>query len=336
MAKMFYTLDETRSALSKNEEEIKQLTREGRLREFRDGPRLMFKADQVEQLKAELGGAGLDQVDLGSSSESGAPIGLVDSRGASGSGVGIALSDQDAPGMSGSGMHMQMKDDTALAQDLGLSATGTGAGMPSPRMGGTGVGMGSLSGSGLSGTVGTRGGVNVFTADDSVEHADPGAQTAITPGMDQVNLEGVGSGSGLLDLTRESDDTSLGAELLDEIAPGTAKGGGRRRPADSGLGAAVADEGRRVITPPTQYVEAADPMAPMLAGAAFGAAIFCLLGGLVIACATLGTRPAVIDMIAGAPKDNRPLWMIAAIGLGVTIVFGIVGLIGGKAVGGRR
>ena len=39
MAKMFYTLDETKAALSLNEEEIKQLSREGRLREFRDGPR---------------------------------------------------------------------------------------------------------------------------------------------------------------------------------------------------------------------------------------------------------------------------------------------------------
>ena len=107
MAKMFYTLDETRAALSKTEEDIKQLTREGRLREFRDGPRLMFKADQVEQLKAELGGGTLDQVDLGPS-DSGAPIGLVDSRGASGSGAGIALSDLDASGMSGSGMQMQM------------------------------------------------------------------------------------------------------------------------------------------------------------------------------------------------------------------------------------
>ena len=38
MAKMFYTLDETKTALGKNEEDIKQLTREGRLREFRDGP----------------------------------------------------------------------------------------------------------------------------------------------------------------------------------------------------------------------------------------------------------------------------------------------------------
>ena len=53
--------------------------------------------------------------------------------------------------MSGSGMQMQMKDDTALAQDLGLS--GSVGGMPSPR---SGIG-GTMSGTGLSGTVGTRG-----------------------------------------------------------------------------------------------------------------------------------------------------------------------------------
>src|SRR5687767_14514052 len=123
MAKMFYTMEETKSALGRNEEDIKQLTREGRLREFRDGPRLMFKADQVEQLKGELGsGGGLDQVDL-APSESGAPIGLVDSRGASGSAIGISLSDNEGTGMSGSGLQMQMKDDTALAQDLGLSGS---------------------------------------------------------------------------------------------------------------------------------------------------------------------------------------------------------------------
>ena len=34
---------------------------------------------------------------------------------------------------------------------------------------------------------------------------------------DDLTLESVGSGSGLLDLTRESDDTSLGAELLEEV-----------------------------------------------------------------------------------------------------------------------
>src|SRR5512134_3566357 len=90
MAKMFYTLDETKVALNKNEEEIKQLAREGRLREFRDGPRLMFKADQVETLKSEMtrGPRGGDQVDL--SAETTGPLGLVDSRGASGSVISLA------------------------------------------------------------------------------------------------------------------------------------------------------------------------------------------------------------------------------------------------------
>src|SRR5215207_7581475 len=222
MAKMFYTLDETRASLGKSEEDIKQLTREGRLREFRDGPRLMFKADQVEQLKSELGsggGGGRDHVDLGPS-DSGAPIGLVDSRSPGASGSGISLVDSDMGRSPGAGM--QIKDDTALAADLGLS--GSVGGMPSPgRPGGT-----AMSGTGLSGSVGgSRAGVNVFAADESVEHADPMAQTSISQGVsDQLNLDGVGSGSGLLDLTRESDDTSLGAELLDEIAPGKTRAGG--------------------------------------------------------------------------------------------------------------
>src|SRR4051812_30103583 len=95
MAKMFYTLDEAKAALGKNEEEIKQLSREGRLREFRDGPRLMFKADQVESLKAELGGPGMGGDELGIS-DTGAPIGLVDSRG--GSSPGISLADTGGVG----------------------------------------------------------------------------------------------------------------------------------------------------------------------------------------------------------------------------------------------
>src|SRR5438552_3066780 len=150
MAKMFYTLDETKAALGRNEEEIKQLSREGRLREFRDGPRLMFKADQVEALKGELGGGGAPAggADMGIS-DTGAPIGLVDSRGASG--TGISLVDTDAGrsiggslggsiggsiGGTGSGMAMPLKEDTALAADLGLG--GSMGGVPSPGRAGPG------------------------------------------------------------------------------------------------------------------------------------------------------------------------------------------------------
>src|ERR1700676_5322735 len=113
---MFYTLDEAKAALGKNEEEIKQYARDGRLREFRDGPRLMFKADQVEQLKAEISGGG-DVVDIGTS-DSGGLIGLVDTSGPS-SGTSITLSDD--VGQSSGGM--RTKEDTALAADLGLSGS---------------------------------------------------------------------------------------------------------------------------------------------------------------------------------------------------------------------
>src|SRR5437016_6730341 len=95
MAKMFYTLEEAKGALGKSEDEIKQFAREGRLREFRDGPRLMFKADQVEQLKAEMGGGagGGDAISLAPQSDSGAPLSLAgDTRG----GSGISLSDSTA------------------------------------------------------------------------------------------------------------------------------------------------------------------------------------------------------------------------------------------------
>src|SRR5882724_10395501 len=115
MAKMFYTLEETKAALQKHEEEIKQFAREGRLREFRDGPRLMFKADQVESIKNELGlgGGGGGGGDIGIS-DTGAPIGLVDSRGASG--TGISLSDTDPGSRSGS------------ASGIALAGSGTGMG----------------------------------------------------------------------------------------------------------------------------------------------------------------------------------------------------------------
>jgi hypothetical protein len=346
--KMFYSLDEAKAALGKNEEEIKQLAREGRLREFRDGPRLMFKADQVEAIKAELGGGGpTDAIDI---SDTGAPIGLVDSRtdsrGASGTGISLADSDvsarnigpgvgggaggssvggsQSAIALAGSGTGMPMKEDTALAADLGLS--GSMGGVPSP---------GRLSsGMSLSGThAGHRSGITIFSPDEA-EHADPSAQTNISSGVsDQVNLEGVGSGSGLLDLTRESDDTSLGAELLDEIGPGGSTMGSRRGVAAEGSGSGsgtgispVITTGRpgRAVGQPV-YIEAADPLAPAFGGAALGAALFMLFAAIILMSGILGAN----SKLAEAVKDMKML-VLAGIGAGAAILFGIVGFVIGK------
>jgi len=355
MAKMFYTLDEAKVALSKSEDDIKQFSREGRLREFRDGPRLMFKADQVEALKAELSGGGGDFTDMGSA-DSGMAIGLADSKGGSGvamgigsglgsglgsgigsgvgSGVGSGLSgsnsgsgaalglvDTDAGHSSGTGM--TLKEDTALAADLGLS--GSIGGLPSP-------GRPSASVAGLSGTSqGSRPGVDVFQ-NDEVERVDPSAQTAIAPGLADIASEGVGSGSGLLDLTRESDDTSLGAELLDEIAPGgTAVG---RRVAGETSGGQKIVEIRGSMDGPSSsrgsvampnYEEEADPMAPAFGAAALGASLVVLFGAYALVTGVLDTGP---DLLQNVGKYG--FLGVAAGGLAVTLLFFVVGLIIGK------
>jgi hypothetical protein len=335
MAKMFYTMDEAKDALGKSEDEIRQLAKEGRLREFRDGPRLMFKADQVEQLRSELGMGGgavhADQVDLGMS-DSGGLIGLVDTTGASG--TSITLSDADTGGSgSGSGSGLRMKDDTALAADLGLS--GTLGGMPSP---GPRSGAGTPSGTGLSGSMSGRSGVgiNVFGTDDSAEHVDPMAQTAITGGIrDQIDLQAVGSGSGLLDLTRESDDTSLGA-VLDEITPTGAppsvrRGGYEMGSPEGSFGAGQFEDvpaSPRVSGPPV-YIEREDPLAPAFGGAALGAAVVCMFAIFILVCSIRGTRPAVLDhnLLKGATVMSGVLY-----GMAIVVILFIGGFILGRVV----
>ena len=119
----------------------------------------------------------------------------------------------------------------------------------------------------------SRGGINVFGTDD-VGFADPSAQTAISARAANegtgVNLETVGSGSGLLDLTRESDDTSLGA-VLDEIGPAARTRAAPAMGTDMGS-AALADihepaVDRRPLAAPVM-VQALDQSAPAFGGTA--------------------------------------------------------------------
>jgi hypothetical protein len=333
MAKMFYTLDEAKTALGKSEEDIKQLAREGRLREFRDGPRLMFKADQVEALRAELSGTG-ETVDLGPS-DSGMAIGLADSRGIgsglSGSGLGSAGSGSglgmDDGGRSPGGAGMTLKEDTALAADLGLS--GSVSGVPSP-------GRPPGSGTGLAGSQGSRAGIDVFQSDE-VERVDPSAQTAISSGISESSsVEGVGSGSGLLDLTRESDDTSLGAELLDEIAPGgggtavgrrvTAEGGGAGGSGLVEIRGHMGASSRVVGAGPIIYQERPDPMAPAFGAAALAASIVVIFGAFALITGVVDTAPTILTEVA-----QKGFLIVAGGGLAVSLVFFVVGLVLGKS-----
>jgi len=53
MAGMFYSLKEAADRLGKTEDQVRQLAKEGKLREFRDGSHLLFKIDEVNALMAE-------------------------------------------------------------------------------------------------------------------------------------------------------------------------------------------------------------------------------------------------------------------------------------------
>jgi len=50
---MFYSLKEVAEKLNKSEDEIKEMVRQGILREFREGPNSLFKVDEVEALISE-------------------------------------------------------------------------------------------------------------------------------------------------------------------------------------------------------------------------------------------------------------------------------------------
>src|SRR5207302_4473011 len=140
------------------------------------------------------------------------------------------------------------------------------------------------------------------------------------------------SGSGLLDLTRESDDTSLGAELLDEMGPtGSGAGATLRRPAqsDSGVGmdqltAAGGVVNRARLAAPV-YVEDADPMAGAFGALALFGAIVVVFAGFIIASAVFGVRPSIIE---DAAKPNMPLMYLAGAAVGAIVFFAIGWVVG--------
>ncbi|MCA9290344.1 MAG: hypothetical protein KDA25_04390 [Phycisphaerales bacterium] len=171
-------------------------------------------------------------------------------------------------------------------------------------------------------------GISVFDVD---ANEDASEQTQIGDTMEEeLNLESIGSGSGLLDLTRESDDTALGAELLEEVyssddnieIPANASGLFEAAGAES-PGNVVSDS---AIGAMPMVFEAYDGSGSglgigMMLGAA--AALVCaLIIGIV---GVTGATPGLAMQMA----DNLWLWVGGL--AGAVIVFGLIGFFIGKA-----
>ncbi|MFI4853909.1 MAG: hypothetical protein ACIAQF_02885 [Phycisphaerales bacterium JB065] len=220
-----------------------------------------------------------------------------------------------------SGM-IPLTDSSSGDTALGLDASDTGLGMDS------GLGVADSGG---------NSGVSVFDADE-VGGVDASADTLVTGdgGIGDVSLESFGSGSGLMDLTRDSDDTGMATEgLLDELYSGDEGGVSGTAAAGADLFDGPASSGSDLNFGPQTAgagaMVAAEPYdgkgSGLAGGLAIGAIVSLLAGVAIVLMGMVGAPPASLF-----ESFSNDLMIPVAILLGVTLLAGGIGFfIGGKS-----
>lgn len=187
MASTYYKMSEVMDKLRKTEQQVQDLIKNGKLRQYMDAGKPVFKVDEVDTLAEEI--VGLDISTGGSELDI-----VLDETGE------ITLEPDDEsknkPSEGGFGLS-QMGDLTSADTNVGT------------------VGINILSG--------TEDAYKL--TEDTKAETKAGDVDEIESLDADANLESFGSGSGLLDLSLQADDTSLGA-VLDDILPSGAEGGG--------------------------------------------------------------------------------------------------------------
>lgn len=365
MSRLFYTLEEAAEKLKKSPAELLQMARTGQLQEFRTGEEIKFKAADIDQLAAgDDDGLDLELGDLGGSSSGGFDLPLSGS-GAGGPAIGGDGLDLDldlgAPSVPASHGAQAQSDDDLLGGlgigDSGASPVPLGLADSNPGQGRSGghaapaveddlLGLADSSpGQGRSG-----GHAPVGLADSnpgqarSGSHASAGlADSGPVPsggvsgdgGLSDsgLNLDTVGSGSGLLDMTRDAaDESSMGLQLFEEVSADESAPG-----AESGLFADVAAGGDGDSAEPAAAIGAfgvGQAVIPeYVSGAWSGATTGLMLGAaaslvicLIIAIGTsLGGAPTLTAMI----KGDMMTWVGGL--AGAVVVFGVAGFFIGRA-----
>ena len=224
MAGMFYSLQEAAEKLGKTEEELKQMVKHGKLREFRDGPHLLFKTEEVEALfgdtafaakteapePAPLAGPAEPELELAEIETPQSPEIPTPEQ------PEIELPELEALLHEGPAPAEQGIDTEEI-----LLAPETGAPAPPSELTNADT---ALTGEGVS-VLGETDKDYKVTDDTMDETVASTGTTGATPEPsleeieEDVKMDTFGSGSGLLDLSLQADDTSLGA-ILDEIYAG--------------------------------------------------------------------------------------------------------------------
>ena len=276
----YYDMQEVMDKLHKNEDAIQELVKQGKLHQYMDSGKAVFKAEDVNALVEEIVGLDISSVGL-------EPIGSeVDFELEETSELQIEPDEQESPKGSGpDDMELDLEPDMPGQKEseggFGLSQIGDLT-MADTNVGTVGINI-------LSGT----GDAYKLTEDTKAE-----TQAADIDDLDSLdadaNLESFGSGSGLLDLSLQADDTSLGA-VLDDILPTGAEAGGADFPVSEGVG--LMDESEDLLASGSAAREM-----PIEATAPMGAA------------AAMPASPQ-LQMVAVAPVDSK------------TAVFGVLMLL---------
>jgi len=296
MAGMFYSLKEVAKKLNRTEGEIKELVKEGRLREFRDGPNLLFKVNEVEALMAETGGVAAEE---------------------------IFPSEAEA---------VSEEADISLAPEFeGPGATGDLSGQTTP-IAGEGVnilgeetaGEYKVADDTMAETKAASGGT-ALPEDMLAETKAASGEASLEEIEGDVNLDTFGSGSGLLDLSLQADDTSLGG-ILDEIYTPE---GEEAKEAKEGSAVEVVAEAEQLL--PEEEIAAPEPVGargmvmyveaePDMISNAIGTTLFIPLlvliyTAIVAVAAQRGIVPAIFSSVEGI------IWYIL---LGLVVAAGLI------------
>jgi len=285
MAGEYYSVQEACERLGITEDELRNLVREGRLREFRDASGMMYRAGEIDSLAAEMG-----RPQEPAAPEPAAPAPA---------GEPAAEPEQPAPEQPAA-EEPASEESSVFALEAGDSGAGK-TDVFSLETSDEGGGEKTSSGSGSS--------ISLLDDLESITiPADPLAETVVAAG----ELDSGGSGSGLLDLARESDDTSLGAELYDEFAEGEAQ-------PEAAAAEAIQPEPVEYAMAPTAAAEPVDPMVPGFVGMAVVGLITLLIAGMAVSAAVVDAWPSVL---AGLYSN---LWLYL---LGAVLAAGVFWLIG--------
>lgn len=310
MAGMFYTLQEAMQKLGKTEDQLKETVKKGELREYRDGTKVLYKQEEVNKLAQNA-----EPIDLVADSELNLELEQT-------SEIQLTPDDSTPP---------KTKDSEG---GFGLSQMGDLT-MADTNVGTVGINV-----------LGGTDDLYKITADTKAETKAVDAEEVESLDAD-ANLESVGSGSGLLDLSLQADDTSLGA-VLDDILPtgpdipaqaadaapmeigkdeavGSESAGMHAAPSAAAIGVAEASPGA-----PVMVVVPEDPASNLYGVMMFFPLIALILAGIATAAGLQNILPSLIHFMAYKGVSNMNWgFIIALVLLVVVLVFAVWAMMAG-------